>query len=300
MIVESQKKSAPLRLLSHFQAKAMRIAKKSGETELEVSLDLNLSKSDVSLTEEGVRLPEGQTLNWEQILEIEKHPNACFQILEGRKLGRTENEMEKVAFYSGQFKRSYALFPTEKTPAMLLSGIPMHRVKEIDPMESSLRMVRAIQPIFGDVLDTTTGLGYVTIGAAQTATRVVTIELDPAVIEVCRRNPWSQGLFTNPKIDQRIGSCEDVIQTLPDSSFNRIFHDPPTYQLSGELYSEIFYRQLYRVMKKGGRLFHYVGDLRSPQGHSVSKGATIRLQNVGFTLVKRNQEAYGLTAVKER
>ena len=287
-------------VLSHFQTKRILLAKKESKSEVELSLDLNLTQSSVVLNESGVRLPEGRTLSWEQIAEIEKHPNACFLVQEERKLGRTENEIERIAFYSGQFKRSYALLPTEKTPAMLLSGIPMHRIKEIDPMESSLRMVRAIQPIFGDVLDTTTGLGYVAIGAAKTATSVTTIELDPAVIEVCRRNPWSQELFSNPKIRLKNGSCEDVIQTFSDASFTRVFHDPPTFQLSGELYSELFYRQLFRVLKKGGRLFHYVGDLRSPQGRSVSKGATIRLQNVGFTMVKRNQEAYGLTAVKER
>ncbi len=286
-------------VLSHFQAKKMLDARKAGAMELTVTLDLHRTESVVSLTEAGVALPEGLALSWEGVAEIEKHPNACFLVKGERKLGRPENELERVAFFSGSYKRSYALLPTEKTPAMMLSGIPMHRIKDIDPMESSLRMVRAISPIFGKVLDTTTGLGYVTIGAARTAAQVVTIELDPAVIEVCKRNPWSQELFNNPKILQRVGSCEDEIETLEADSFHRVFHDPPTFQLSGELYSEKFYRQLYRVMKKGGKLFHYIGDLRSPQGHSVSKGATMRLQNVGFSQVKRTQEAYGLTAVKE-
>jgi predicted methyltransferase len=39
------------------------------------------------------------------------------------------------------------------------------------------------------------GLGYTAIQAAQTALEVVTIELEPTVVEVCRLNPWSQSIY---------------------------------------------------------------------------------------------------------
>jgi predicted methyltransferase len=67
----------------------------------------------------------------------------------------------------------------------------------------------------GQVLDTATGLGYTAIEAAKTAAHVTTIELDPTALEVARCNPWSQALFDNPKIMQRIGDSFDVAETLP-------------------------------------------------------------------------------------
>ena len=89
-----------------------------------------------------------------------------------------------------------------------------------------------------------------------------------------------------------------MIQTLEDDAFTRIFHDPPTFRLAGELYSESFYLQLRRVLKRGGRLFHYIGDLDSASGRSVAKGVVRRLQEAGFQQVNRAPEAFGLTAVK--
>jgi uncharacterized protein len=174
----------------------------------------------------------------------------------------------------------------------------MHRIKGIDPHEDTLRKMRSVAPVAGRVLDTATGLGYTAIAAARTADEVVTIELDPAVLEVARRNPWSQALFDNPKIRQIIGDSFDEVAKLPDESLARIFHDPPTFRLAGDLYSAVFYRQLFRVLKRGGRLFHYIGDLDSTSGRVVAKGAVRRLQEAGFTRVERRPEAFGLAARK--
>ena len=90
---------------------------------------------------------------------------------------------------------------------MLLAGFPMHRIKGIDPQEDTRRKIRAIAPVIGRALDTATGLGYTAIEAAKTASEVVTIELDPIVLEVARRNPWSQPLFTDLRIQQKIGNA---------------------------------------------------------------------------------------------
>jgi len=104
------------------------------------------------------------------------------------------------------------------------------------------------------VLDTATGLGYTAIEAARTAEHVITIELDPAALEMARANPWSQALFTAPNIKQRIGDAFDVVETLKDETFHRIIHDPPAFSLAGHLYSTDFYRELYRVLRPGRRL----------------------------------------------
>ncbi len=206
--------------------------------------------------------------------------------------------MERVQFFSPTLNRFYSLMGTERAPTMLLSGFPMHRIKGIDPQEDTQRKIRTIAPVVGRVLDVCTGLGYTALAAAQTATQVVTIELDPTVLEVARRNPWSQALFQSPNIRQLVGDAVEQVKTLETGAFSRIFHDPPTFSLAGELYSGAFYRELHRVLARGGRLFHYIGDLDSASGSITAKGAMRRLQEAGFGKVTRRPEAFGLTASK--
>lgn len=275
-------------VLSQLQIKPLLDSYRAGETHATTTLDLNRTTSEVELGEQGVHLPEGQLLSWEQAEEIIAHKHACYVVEQG--------EIERVHFFSRRFQRVYTLCPTERAPTMLLASFPMHRIKGIDPHEDTLRKIRAISPLQGYVLDTTMGLGYTAIEAARSASRVLTLELDPTVLEVARRNPWSQELFTNPRIERRIGSAVEIVPTLPNQTFHAILHDPPTLRLAGELYSTEFYRELLRVLKKGGRLFHYIGDLESASGQSVVKGVVKRLQDVGFKRVVRVQEAFGVVA----
>jgi predicted methyltransferase len=264
----------------------MLAARREGRDAAITSLDLGLTQTQVALRPEGVLFPDGQELAWERIEEISENEATCY-LVEG-------NIAEKVQFFSPKLNRFYSLMPTERAPTMLLSGIPMHRIKGIDPHEDTLRKMRTLAPVAGRVLDTATGLGYTAIEAARTAEEVVTIELDPTVLEVAWRNPWSRALFSNPRIRQIIGDSFDELPKLPDESFARIFHDPPTFRLAGDLYSLAFYRQLFRVLKRGGRLYHYIGDLESTSGRVVAKGAVKRLQEAGFSRVERRPEAFGL------
>jgi len=174
----------------------------------------------------------------------------------------------------------------------------MHRVRDVDPWADTERKIRTIAPVTGRVLDTCTGLGYTAIVAARTAAEVVTIELDPAILEVARLNPWSRPLFENPRIRQIVGDALDEVDILADGSFGRIIHDPPMFNLAGDLYSGEFYRSLYRVLAPRGRLYHYVGDPESRSGRSATNGALRRLQEAGFSRVVRRPEAFGLLASK--
>ena len=89
-----------------------------------------------------------------------------------------------------------------------------------------------------------------------------------------------------------------MLPDLPDESFTRIIHDPPVFSLAGELYSGAFYRELYRVLRRNGRLFHYIGSLDSKAGAGVARGAIRRLKESGFVRVDRRQEAFGVLAYK--
>jgi predicted methyltransferase len=68
--------------------------------------------------------------------------------------------------------------------------------------------------------------------------------------------------------------------------------------LAGELYSGEFYRDLFRVLQRKGRLFHYVGDPDSRSGRNVTRGVTRRLQEAGFRRIVRKPGAFGLVAYK--
>ncbi|HLO29684.1 MAG TPA: methyltransferase [Anaerolineales bacterium] len=256
-----------------------------------VSTDLNLTGSEVKLQTEYVHFPTGESLDWKSIKEISDNETACYRV-EG-------NAAKAIRGFSEFSGRVFGLMPTNSAPTTLISGIPMHRIKDTDPHHDTLNKIKAIKPVMGDVLDTTTGLGYTAIEAAKTARRVVTIEIDPMAQEIARLNPWSQALFENPKIIQVIGDAFDEIEKFEAESFSVILHDPPMFSLAGDLYSLAFYQQALRVLKHNGRIFHYVGDPESKTGARVTAGVIRRLQEAGFTRVVRAPRAFGVVAYKE-
>lgn len=277
-------------VLSALHAEPLLRARKAGRGKATTSLDLGLSQVELAVEAEGVILPGGEGLAWEEVERVAANAAACFAIENG--------QAAKIQRYSEVRNRVNVLLPTSRAPTVLISGVQMHRVRDVDPWADTERKIRTIAPVTGRVLDTCTGLGYTAIVAARTAAEVVTIELDPAILEVARLNPWSRPLFENPLIRQIVGDALDEVDTLADGSFGRIIHDPPMFNLAGDLYSGEFYRSLYRVLAPRGRLYHYVGDPESRSGRSATNGALRRLQEAGFSRVVRRPEAFGLLASK--
>lgn len=275
-------------VVSHFQAKTMLDARREGKTSAVTSVDLGLTSARVVLEADGVALPGGERLPWPVLENVADSETACFAVEEGA--------ARKIQVFSEATGRVYSLWPTSGAPALLVSGIPMHRIKGTDPHADTLSKIRAPAPVTGRVLDTATGLGYTAIEAAKTADQVVTIELDPAALEIARQNPWSRGLFGNAKIQQVIGDSFEAVRTFEDASFDTVIHDPPQFSLAGELYSLAFYQQLFRVLKPGGRLFHYVGDPESKMSGNVTRGVLRRLPEAGFRRIVRRPEAFGVVA----
>lgn len=277
-------------VLSHLTVQPALKAWQQGHATAVFSLDLGLTASQVGLGPSGMILPDGQTLSWDVIQEIVENESTCFEVADGKAL--------KIQAFSEELSRFYSLMPTEGAPTLLVSGIAMHRIKGIDPHKDTLRKIRAISPLRGTVLDTCTGLGYTALEAARTVEHVVTIELDPTVLEIARRNPWSRSLFRNPRIQQIVGDTLEVLPSFDGGSFPRIVHDPPVFGLAGELYSAACYRELRRVLERGGRTYHYIGDLNSRSGRNVVRGVVRRLKEAGFQRVLRRPEAFGVVAYR--
>lgn len=282
----------PLFAISHFQAYALVGAFRKGAAAATTSPDLNLTTIEVALDADGVTYPDPYNiqLTWEQVKAVVKDETHCFRFDAG--------ELIKINTYSAETNRAISLYPTANAPTMVLAGFPMHRIKDTDPYKDTVEKIKAASPINGLVLDTATGLGYTASMAAKTAQQVYTCEIDPGVIEICRLNPWSQGLFDNPKITQVMGDVFDSIEGMEDGIYTRIIHDPPTVSIAGDLYSGDFYAELYRVLRRGGRLFHYIGNPDSSLGARTTRGVVTRLQAVGFRSVRSAAKAFGVIAEK--
>lgn len=281
-------------VLSHIQTRALPPHRGAPGRRVQLSPDLGRTTVAVTVEAEGVRFPSGPLLRWAAIEEINAAENNCFLLQ-----GDADDAVEKIVLFSELTHRVYSLMPTAGAPTMLISGLPMHRIKGTTPDRDTQEKIRALHPA-GRVLDTATGLGYTAIAAAQTAEAVDTIELDPVALEVARLNPWSRELFTTPTIHQHIGDSAEVVAAFEAAAFSHILHDPPTLSLAGHLYGRAFYRELYRVLQPGGRLFHYVGDPASRSGRSTTGGVIERLREVGFTRVRRQARAFGVVARKAR
>jgi predicted methyltransferase len=190
----------------------------------------------------------------------------------------------EVKFFDEKTKKFYKLISTKTWATLEISGIHMHRIKEVDPKTDTELKIKSLGKIYGKVLDICTGLGYTAILAAKkkSVEKVVTIEKDENVINIARQNEFSKELFENQKIELIIGDAFEVVNNFNNGSFNFIIHDPPRFSLAPELYSQDFYNQLFRVLKKGGKMFHYTGEPGKLYGKNFIQGIAKRLLLAGL------------------
>lgn len=281
-------------LLSHFQASEILEALKQGRKEVITTSDLGKTKAKIELDKEKVIFyDEGKTeeLSEKELNYIIKNDKVCFILREGN--------LNKIQLFSPETNKFYKLFPTSPNtaPTVEISGIRMHTIKDTNPWKDAKDKLSLIKPVKGIVLDTCMGLGYTAINAAKTADFIETFERDNNIIKIASYNPWSQELFNSNKIKINKGDIFKLINKLADNSFDRVIHDPPRFSLSGNLYSEEFYRQLCKVMKPTAKLFHYTGSPgKIGRGRDIIAGIIKRLNNAGFRNIKRRYN--GLIAVK--
>lgn len=276
-------------VISCYQAAPLLKARESGLTNARCSFDLGRTEVEVALAAAGVAGPGFPHIAWSSLESIADTDSVCFAIDEA-------GETSPLRVYSDASARSFQLWPTPSSPALLISGFLMHRIRDVAPDEGAARMVRALGKVHGRVLDTTSGLGYAAIAASRTASEVVTIEIEPVVRELARQNPWSRELFESPKLTLLDGDSASILPTLEPASFAAILHDPPAINLAGDLYSAAFYGLLHRLLTRGGKLFHYIGDANSPSGSRTTRGVVKRLHEAGFSRVTILQDAFGVLA----
>ena len=274
-------------ILTSDQARRLLEALEAGAPRALVSLDLGRSESEVELGAHGA-LIAGSLVKESTLVGVARDPGKCFEVADGRAI--------PVVVFSDETGWSRSLVPTGDAPTTVVAGFAMHRVVDTTPLADTRSKVRALGKPRGRALDTATGLGYTAIELARTCAEVVTVERDPAAIALARRNPWSVGLFESSNIERVIGDATEVVESFATGEFAVVLHDPPAVQLGGELYAGTFYAELMRILKPGGRLFHYVGDPKSGAGGRAVRGVTRRLAAAGFVDVRTDKRAFGVTA----
>jgi hypothetical protein len=180
------------------------------------------------------------------------------------------------------------LVPTEwGTPTFEIDGIKMLVSAQIAPMDDARRKVALVQPRGKRILDTCGGLGYFAACClADGAAHIHSVEKNRDVLWLRRHNPWSpdaDSAEAGGRLHLVHGDIADLIHALPDQGFDAVLHDPPRFGIAGELYAQSFYDQLARVLRPGGRLFHYTGaPNRKTSGRDVPAEVARRLAKSGF------------------
>lgn len=278
-------------ILTAAVASRLLVAMDAGEQMLTVSLNLGLSTEPVAIRDGAVEV-RGCALERALLAKIAAEEQKCFEV--------AADGVRPMAVFSEATGWVRTLLPTADAPTTLVAGFPMHRIGGTTPLADTRAKVRCLGRGRGCVLDTATGLGYTAIELARLGFDVVTVELDPAAIDLARRNPWSAGLFDRDTVRLLQGDVAEIVASFGDGEFSAVLHDPPTLQLAGALYSAAFYAELKRILKPGGRLFHYVGDPHSRAGARATAGVMRRLADAGFENVRRRQDAFGISAVASR
>ncbi len=259
-----------------------------GLPSVRLSINLNISEQDFYLTNQSLVLDDDNKISVTQLKKITKKTQKIFLC---RNKEITTLEDRSIGYYK--------LVPTDGAPLLEISGVKMHISKGTDPFTSASEMAQKAVRKGDNVLDCCSGLGYAAIAAQQLgASEVLSIELSPEVIGLRQQNPWSMGL-ESPSIKQLHGNSFELIKTMPANTFDAVIHDPPRFSLAGELYSEAFYRDIFRVLRRDGRLFHYTGNPHViKKGSSFVDGVVRRLKSAGFKNVEKVAHLMGVSAEK--
>lgn len=259
-----------MHILSSDHIRKIHQAIKNKRKEVTVSLDLGKTHTKLQLTEKGL-LVDGNVI---QLPKIRDKDKSCYCIK-----GKSIEKMQYMSEHTGEF---YKLIPTSGRPLLQISGTSMHKQPFVERIEKD--------KLRGNILDAGTGLGYTAMAAAKTAKQVTTIEHDPTVIELQKLNPWSQELFTRKNITCLEGDAPNLIKKMPKDSFDVIIYDAGTPRSSGNFFSTENYAETYRILKRNGKIYHYLPQPQVKQGRDFAKEILKRLEELGFKLLERNEK----------
>jgi len=195
------------------------------------------------------------------------------------------DEFAAVSRFSGSLIK---LVPTEwGAPTFEIDGIKMLPTSKESPVDDARRKVALVEPRGKTVLDTCGGLGYFAACCLEAGVaRIQSFEKNPDVLWLRTLNPWSpdpQASASGGRLQLTHADVSQAIAQIADASVDALLHDPPRFGIAGELYSQAFYDQLARVLRRGGRMFHYTGSPNKlTSDRDVPREVAKRLEKAGF------------------
>jgi len=201
-------------------------------------------------------------------------------------------KIEKFCEFTNKY---YKLTPTADWPTVSISSVPMHKLAS--PKKDTQAKIDLIRP-FGCCLDTCMGPGYTAILSSKKAKKVLTFEKDANIYDLAKINPISRQLFNSSNIEIKKEDVYEGINQFKPNTFDCIIHDPPTFTMAPELFSDQFYARLIRVLRPKGRLFHYTPLYKIKKGFDFPGKVEKKLQKAGFKKIKYSKEACGLICYK--
>jgi len=259
-------------LLTLPSAQALLAARDAGATVWVGSLDLGRTEASVAL----------QVDNWQHQGRTYPYPGK----LKDRTIYYWDgDDFSPVSRFSGSLIK---LVPTEwGAPTFEIDGIKMLPTSKESPVDDARRKVALVEPRGKVVLDTCGGLGYFAACCLEAGVaRILSFEKNDDVLWLRTLNPWSPDPAA-PSGEGRLqlahGDVSQAITQMADASVDALLHDPPRFGIAGELYSQAFYHELARVLRRGGRLFHYTGSPNKlTSGRDVPREVAKRLEKAGF------------------
>lgn len=262
--------SGPLIIRS--TALALLAARDAGGSAWSGSLDLGRSGANVGLRPD----------TWQWHADSYPYPAA----LKDRTIYFWDGDgFEPVSRFSGSLIK---LVPTDwGAPTFEIDGIKMLPTSKESPIDDARRKVALVEPGGKTILDTCGGLGYFAACCLEAGVaRIHSFEKNPDVLWLRTLNPWSpdpDSEAAGGRLQLTQGDVTETIVQVGDASVDAVLHDPPRFGIAGELYSQAFYGQLARVLRRGGRLFHYTGSPNKlTTGRDVPREVAKRLEKAGF------------------
>jgi len=268
-------------LLTRGVHEALRAAARAGQPEVECSLDLGRSRTRVEVNAAGWRW-QGRAFPY-----LERCKDRTIYYWDGE-------SFQVAARYASAL---YKLVPTDwGPPTFEIDGIKMLPTAKVSPVADAERKVALVEPRGKVILDTCGGLGYFAACCLQQgARRVLSYEKSAEVLWLRELNPWSPR--ANDMLTLSRGDIAEHITVLPGATFDAVLHDPPRFGIAGELYAQVFYDQLARVLRRKGKLFHYTGTPNKlTSGRDVPEEVAKRLGKAGFATALNGD---GILAVRQ-
>ena len=253
-------------------ANGLLAAREAGASEWTGSFNLDLSSDVVTL----------ETDSWQWRGQHHPYPDK----LKDRTIYFWDGEeFTPVSRYAGSLIK---LVPTQwGAPTFEIDGIKMLPTSKESPLDDARRKVALVQPRDKAVLDTCGGLGYFAACCLDAGVAEIrSFEKNIDVLWLRTLNPWSPDPDAHSsagRLKLTHGDVTEAIVKMADACVDAVLHDPPRFGIAGELYSQVFYDQLSRVLRRGGRLFHYTGrPNKLTSGRDVPREVQKRLGTAGF------------------